>query len=179
MASPAPPAAKNAGEIPLTLASGDLLPFVVLLFAARQRNLHLRPPSRQVNARWNEGQALLAHIVEQAGDLATVEQQPPRATRLVVHPVGGLVRSDVGVDQPDLTPVVLHVRLSQADLSGANRLDLAALQSHAGLDAVFEKEVMLRLAVRGDDLYRLVAHGAPPSCSSSQAIAPAANGAPG
>ena len=58
----------------------------------------------------------------------------------MVEAVGLFVRRDVRVHQPGFFPVRLHVGFFQADLPGADGLDLAALQGDAGLEG-FDQEI--------------------------------------
>ena len=59
---------------------------------------------------------------------------------------------DVGADEPQLSPALLGVRLSQRRAVHAQRLHLGADEQQAGLHALEQREVVPRLPVVGNDL---------------------------
>src|SRR4051812_8384502 len=78
------------------------LALVVHLLAASQRQLDLGPAAAvEIDRQRNERQSVALYRPLQLGDFAVLEQQFPRAARLVVQAVAVAVFGDVAVDQPD------------------------------------------------------------------------------
>src|SRR4029079_9944807 len=100
----------------------------------------------------DEGQALGLGLAEELVDLGPMEQQLPVPLRLVVLPAGALPGGDVGPDQSRLAKLDPGEGVRQVDLPGPDRLDLGSKQRDAGLDRVFDRELMPRPAVQCDRL---------------------------
>ena len=72
------------------------------------------------------------------------------ALRLVVVPdVGLLPRRDVEPDEPGLVALDARVGVGQADLAGADALDLGARQHDPGLEGVLDRELVASLVGSG------------------------------
>jgi hypothetical protein len=62
-----------------------------------------------------------------------------------------LVWGDVSVHKPGFAPIQLYIRFRQADLTCANRFDLAAQQNDSGLVSLEQEVFMGSFPVRGYD----------------------------
>ena len=69
----------------------DSLPFVVLPFASCQADLDLGHVVLDVHAKWNDGQALLRYLADQASDFSPVEQQFSGPLGLVIVDISCVV----------------------------------------------------------------------------------------
>src|SRR5205814_2661160 len=85
----------------------------------------------------------------QATDLPRVREQFPGSRRLVVVPVAGLVRRNVGVEQPQFAALDLRVRFSEVYAPGADRFDLGAGQGDADFQRLEDVILVKRPSVRG------------------------------
>jgi hypothetical protein len=75
----------------------------------------------------------LAYALPQFSDFVTVQQELTGAARLMVEEFPGLfTRRHMGVHQPSLSLVDLHIRFCQADVPGSNRFYFTALQGYPG-----------------------------------------------
>jgi hypothetical protein len=100
----------------------------------------------------DERQALRLRLAEELVDLGPMEEQLPVPFRLVVLAAGALPRGDVGPDEPGLAALDPGEGIGQVDLAGPDRLDLGAGQGDAGLDRVFDRELVSRPAIDRDRL---------------------------
>src|SRR5437660_11103927 len=104
------------------LALADRLPLVSLLLPARQRKLHLRPRSREIDSRRHERETPLRGLADQALDLFSVEEQLSWPLGIVALAGGGTIGRDVEVVEPDLAVSHECVRVLQVRLAVAQRL---------------------------------------------------------
>src|SRR5438132_1660521 len=83
-----PPSARTRLErpldLPVGLALGEVAALVAELLAARERELDLRAPVLEVQARRHERQPLLLHAAAETVDLAPVQEQLAIAVGIVV-----------------------------------------------------------------------------------------------
>src|SRR6185436_9705088 len=86
-----------------------------------------------------------------------MEEELPRPERLVVRAVALSVRADVEPEEPGLGPLDLGVRLLQVRAAVAQGLHLGPLEHEAGLVGLEDLEVVMRPAVRRDELLAAVA----------------------
>src|SRR5207342_1747407 len=77
------------------------LTLVVVPLALRQADLHLRPAVLEVDAEWDDGQALLLGLVPDLGDLLLVQEQLPAPYRIQLA-AAERVRGDVHPVEPGL-----------------------------------------------------------------------------
>src|SRR5207253_5281470 len=119
-----------------------IIPLVVRLAPARQRNLHLRPAlAVEIDAEGHDRHALAGDGAVQLGELAMVQQQFARPLRLVIVTVAVAEFWDVGVDQPGLLVLHLGVALGDRTLAEAKRLHLGSGEHDAGLIFVLDRIV--------------------------------------
>src|SRR5262245_17590117 len=137
---------------PVALFLGGAL--VDLALAVGEAELHFRDAAVvEIDRERNERHALALGLAVQLLDLAALQQELPRAPRLVVEAVGGFVFREIGVVEPDLAVLLDREGLVDADAPQAQRLHLGAGQHHAGIERVLDEEVMPRLAVlRGETI---------------------------
>src|SRR5439155_6560595 len=129
---------------------------LVLPFAARERDLDLRHPVREVDAERDQGQALLVHLTSDLIDLAPMQEQLARAKRQVRALVPLLVRGDVQTLQPHLVPSHATETVHERSVSSAERLHLVPRELDPALETLEQLVVMSRATVAGDDLLALV-----------------------
>src|SRR3990170_2153901 len=128
--------AQGAGHLAFRVALGDGGALVVMLAAAYERQLHLGDAVLEIETEGNQRKALLLHRARELADLHLVEQELALARRLVAVGAGGGVLRDVRVHQPELAALGTGIGLAQVDAAEADRLDLAAHEREAGLDAL-------------------------------------------
>jgi hypothetical protein len=120
------------------------------LFAAGDGQLDLGPAAAKIHTQRHQREAALGGLAREFGDLSAMQQQFPRAFRLVVHPVAHGVFRNVAAQQPNLAAVDLGVGVFEAGAAFAqtfhfrSRLDDAALQ-------LFEDVVLVKCALIARD----------------------------
>ncbi len=97
----------------------------------------------------NEGQSLLLHRADQPANLASVEQQLPAAAGVVIHVAARLVGGDRETIEPHLAVVHHPVRLLEADLTGADGLDLRPGEHQSRLPRLENVVVVPRSGIAG------------------------------
>src|SRR5215207_4715031 len=129
---------------------GNCGAFVVGLLAFGQCYLDLGATILEIDTKWNHGHAFDTDVVPHFADLFFMQKQTSLATRFMVEAAGLFVGSDVCFEQPGLLAILnIYIRFLDADLSGANRLDLAALQFETCFKLLHQKIFKTRLAVGG------------------------------
>src|SRR5690606_3878673 len=128
-------------DLPLLVPPGDGFPLVPLLLSSGQGHLHLgNTPLVEVNAQRNEGDAAFLQLARQPPDLILVQQQLPRAGRLVVEPVPKRIRADMQVVQPHLPIPDEGVAVPQVRQASPQRLHFRARQHDARFKRVRSEE---------------------------------------
>src|SRR5207245_2460157 len=143
-------------HLALRFALRDRLALLVLPLAARECDLDLRHPVREIDAERDQGQALLVHLASDLLDLAPVQEQLARPERQVSALVPLLVRGDVQTLQPHLAPPHATEAVHERGVSSAERLHLVARELDPALETLEQLVVMSRTTVAGDDLLALV-----------------------
>ena len=141
-----------AGDLALRVAAGQVLPLVVGLLAAGQRQLHLDLALGEVQRQRHQCQVAVADLADQVVDLLAVQQQLAVAPRRVVGPAAVVILGDVQVAQPDLAVVDGGERVGQRRLAVAQALHLGADQRDPGLEGLEDRIVVPRFAIGRDDL---------------------------
>ncbi len=140
--------AHGAGDFDFVLAGLDGLTFIRSRFASAQAQLQLGPATLEVNVQGNQSIALLPNVSGEALDLAFVDQELSGASGLVISRAGLDVRGDVDTVEKKLIVTVDACKaLIEADLAGADTLNLGAEQVHACFQGLQDKVVMVGLAV--------------------------------
>src|SRR6478609_7264223 len=85
--------------LPLPVALLDRLALVVHLLASRERQFDLGPAAAiEIKRQRDERQTLARHRAVKLGDFACLEQQFPRAPRLMIEAIAVAIFGDVAVD---------------------------------------------------------------------------------
>src|SRR5690348_9046112 len=146
------PPAHLAGDLPLGIPFGQVLPLVVGPLAAGQCQLDLHVAAGEVELQRHQGQPALLRPLLQPLDLGLVQQQLSLPPGRVVGPGALRVLGDVHALQPDLALVDRRVPVHQRGAALPQGLDLGAHQRDAGLVRVHDRVVVPGLAVGRDDL---------------------------
>src|SRR5690625_1143455 len=93
-----------------------------------------------------------------------MKQEFAWAPRLMAEAIGSGIFRDMGIEEIELATGLACVGLSEGSSAIAQRLDLGALQQKPGLQPLFNKVIVCRPAVPGDDLAPL-RHGSGPRYS--------------
>src|SRR5206468_4069044 len=118
--------------------------------------LDLRAAVLRVDAQRHDGVTLRRGPALEERDLALVQEELPRAERLVVLATGMRPRRDVDPAQPGLALLDPRVAVPQVRMTRAERLDLRAGQAEPGLDPLLDGVVEARPPVVGElDVTRL------------------------
>ena len=146
---------------PLHLAAGfarlDGFPAVMLLLAFGQPEFDLgKAPLGEIDAEWDEREPLLLRLAEELIDLLAVKEQFPSTERLVIHDVTVAVGADVAVVEKDLA--VLHAGVTILEIYAplTQGFDLRTLEHDARLELLFDKIVVVGLAVRDQGFFEAV-----------------------
>ena len=107
-----------------------------------------KAPFGEVDAERDEREPLLLCLAEELVDLLAVEEQFSSTERLVIHDVAMAVGADVAVVEKDLT--VLHARIAilQVHAPVSQRFDFRTLEHDACLELIFNKVIVVGLAIR-------------------------------
>ena len=132
--------------------------FVVELLAFGQGNFALGATIVNIHLERHQRQPLLGGFSNQLAQLTAMQQQLPRPQRIVIHPVSVAVRTDVTIQQPDLSVLYETVAVLEIDLTFANRLDLGSLQHHAGFKGFEYVVVMVGLAIETGCFVSMMPH---------------------
>src|SRR3954463_10690857 len=146
------PPAEGALHLAVGVAAGEVLALVVGPLAAGEGQLDLDLPGGEVERERDERQPALLRLADEPLDLRLVQEQLPRAPRLVVRPAPLRVLRDVDVAQEDLAVVDGGEAVHQGRPTEAQRLHLGAGEHDAGLKDVLDRVVVPSLPVRRDDL---------------------------
>ena len=137
-------------HLALELALLDRLTLVDGVLAAGQSDLDLGVAAAEVQARGDQGQALLLLLADQPLDLAPVHEQLARALGLVVLARGGRVGRDVDVVQPHLAVLDRGVAVLEHRLALAQGLDLGPGEHDPALPPVEQVVAERGWAIGGD-----------------------------
>jgi hypothetical protein len=139
--------------LPLPVPLLHRFALVVHLLAPGQRQFDLRPPSAvKIDRQGHEREALAVHRSMQLGDFATLQQQLPLASRLMVEAVAVAIFRNVAVDQPHLVILDGGVTLRYRSLALPQRFYLGSGELNPGLEPLLDEIVESRPPVLGDDL---------------------------
>src|SRR5204863_4839322 len=129
----------RALHLPVVLPLQRGLAFLVLSLAPAQAELDLRDAVGEVDAHRDEREPLLLLLADQPLDLSAMQQQLPRAQRIVAALLALLVRRDVHVLEPQLAALDASVRLADRRAALPQGLDLRPGQDDAGLEALQDR----------------------------------------
>src|SRR6185369_5204736 len=97
--------------------------------------------------RWNKRQALLLNLPRELVYLAPVQQQFPRACRLVILAIAVTVRTDVHVHEPRFRLANLSVAVLQVAAPFANRLHFGAGERDTAFVSLEDMVVVVGLSI--------------------------------
>src|SRR5207253_5664581 len=149
-ALPAPPRRHRAVHLPSLHPLADRRPLVVELLPDPEAELGLRAATRPVEPQRHERQAALLDPPPEPFDLLLVQQQLPVPLRVVSELARRRVRADVCADEEELVTEEARVRILQVRPMVAQRLDLAADEGEARLEALGDRVVVEGPPVDGD-----------------------------
>src|SRR5439155_5994625 len=149
-APPAPPRRHRAVDLPALHPLADRRALVVELLPDAESQLRLRPPARPVEPQRHERQAPLLDPAPQALDLLAMQQQLAVPLRVVSELARRCIRADVCADEEELVAEEARVRILQVRPMIAQRLDLAADERQARLEALADRVVVEGPPVDGD-----------------------------
>src|SRR6266511_1045404 len=139
----------GAGHLPLGVALGHRLALVEGALAARQAEVDLDEVPLEVQPQRHQGEAALGDLAGELVDLPAVQQQLPRAGRLVALVAGAGVGGDPHVED-HVAAFDDGVGVLQRRLALPQGLHLAAAQHDAGLDGLDDLVVVAGTAVGRD-----------------------------
>lgn len=129
--------------------------FVVFFFAFRQSKLDLHEVSFSIDPKGNECQAVRSNLSDKALRLAFLDQEAPRARRLISQRIARvLVEGNERVGQHKVVSANGDEAPLEAHMSGLDRLYLVPEQSDARLDRLEDFIIKPRAFVEGDDGHR-------------------------
>ena len=103
-------------------------------------------------------------LPDQLVDLLPVQQQLPRAERLMVHDITVAVWTDVAMVQENLSVIDRRIAVLEIDATVAERFDLGPSQHDTGFQLFLDEVVVIGLAISRNDLVLillLLLHGIP------------------
>src|SRR3954470_1236922 len=139
-------------DLPARVALGKVLPLVVGLLAAGERERGLDLAVLEVQVERDERQPALLGLADELVDLGAVHEHLALAARGVVGPGALGVLGDVHVLQPHLAAVDGGEAVDQRRTTGTQALHLGAGEHQAHLVGVEDRVVVPRLLVLGDEL---------------------------
>src|SRR5882672_5491063 len=109
--------ANGARHLALGIAAARRFAFVVQLLSLPQRQCHFRHSPAEVKLEYHERESLPLDGSDETTDFLAMEQQLARSLRFVIRVTAALVRSDVHVDEENLT--IAHDAVGVADVGPA------------------------------------------------------------
>ena len=149
--------------LPTPVALRACLAFVVVLLTFGGGNLQLhKAPVVEIHHQRNKGHAVALGRGPKACNLAPFDQQFAFAA-LFMAEHGAVVRCDVGVCQPQFAVVDRGVAVGNVRLAKAQRFHFGPVQHDADFEIIFDRVVIARAPVLGDDfvilIFRFLCHG--------------------
>src|SRR3954468_18273118 len=139
-------------DLPARVALGEVLPLVVGLLAAGERERGLDLAVLEVQVERDERQPALLGLADELVDLGAVHEHLALAAGGVVGPGALGVLGDVHVLQPHLAAVDGGEAVDQRRTTGTQALHLGAGEHQTHLVGVQDRVVVPRLLVLGDEL---------------------------
>ncbi len=104
-------------HISLHFLAFECLPFIKKLLSLCQPQLHLRLPTRKVEAERDERKSLLLNLPDETADLLFMKEELPRPQRIGIVPVSMGIRADMDINEKDLSVFDRPVTIPEVDLT--------------------------------------------------------------
>ncbi len=124
-----------------------IMALVMELLATAQADLQLGPTAPEIESHRDQRIALSRDLADQALNLLLVQQQLTGPQRVVILPIGLLIRRYMDIHQKRLTVFQPNVTLGDRDPPTSQRLHLRTKQNQTRLDRVLDVESMTRLLI--------------------------------
>ena len=121
--------------------------FVVKLSSFGQSQFTLQSTALEVDAQRNKRQSFFDRLPDESANLTAVQEKLSGTKRIVIGNVSVRVRTDVTVQEPNLSGFDQTVGVFQIDPPVAGRLDFGAGQNHSGFESLKDFVVMKCLAI--------------------------------
>ena len=125
----------------------QILPLVVRFLSLADTELDFHARILPVHAQGDERVPLDLRQSEEPMDLLFVQEQAPKALRLVLRVAGARVRLNVEIDDKGLSLFDARESVVEVREAAPDRLDLRALQLDARLHALEDVKIPKRLAI--------------------------------
>ena len=132
-------------------AAGDIVALVVLLFASAKAEKHFDVLALEVQLEWNERIALARDKTDELHDLPFMKEKLFFAQGIAVKDIALLLGADMYAEGKDLAVPYVAVGVLEIGTPGTQGFDLRAEQSNTGLVRIFNKIIVMRLAVFRQD----------------------------
>ena len=129
----------------------------MLLLALGQPDFDLgKAPFGEIDAEWDECEALLLRLAKEFIDLLAMEKQLPGAEGLVIHDVAVAVGTDVAMVEKGLPFPHAGVTILQVHAPISQGLDLRTLEHDARLELLFNEIVVVGFAIRDHRFFETI-----------------------